>query len=139
MSGAARFPFLPRPGGNGPLDQLPFLPLKIAHGNVSLDLIGIIDSGASFSVLPYDVGLRFGVSWSNLPSPLSLGGAYGRSPAKMINVKATVPPFPPIPIFFAWVKSNHSPVLLGQVDFLFHFDVYLCRRHSYFEIQPATP
>ena len=55
------------------------------------------------------------------------------------HLQATIQPFPAVKLAFAWVNSNNYPVVLGIADFLFHFDVFISRRHSYFEIQPATP
>ena len=37
------------------------------------------------------------------------------------------------------IHLKSVPLVLGNADFFFNFDVFLCRRHSYFTIQPATP
>jgi hypothetical protein len=97
----------------------------------------LIDSGAAFSVLPFDIGARFGFSWDAEPGLVYLGGV-ARSPAKVVPFTANVGSITTT-LSFAWARSNAYPVLLGNADFFFQFDVFLCRRHSYFEIQPATP
>lgn len=139
MSTAAQYPFLPRPGGNGPRDLVPLLPFRASHAGVTHDLIGLVDTGSSFSVLPYDTGTQFGVAWGSLPQSLTLAGAGGPTPAKLLRVVAEIGSFAPVSLVFAWASSNNYPILLGQANFFFEFDVCLFRRRSLFEIQPATP
>ena len=139
MKSAIRFPFLQKPGGSGPLDLQPLLPLSLEHGRVSLDVVGLVDSGATISVLPYDVGVQLGFSWNRLKNSVQIGGALSPNLGKMLYLTARISTLQPVQLAFAWIKSNSCPVVLGLANFLFHFDVFLSRRHSYFEIQPATP
>ncbi len=139
MNAAARFPYVLKQGGSGPLDMLPIVPVSLSHSTISLDVMALIDSGASMSVLPYNVGLAFGMSWKLLPHSLYIGGAGGSVQAKRLDLTAVVAPFAPTSLTFAWVNTNSYPFVLGHANFLFKFDVFLSRRHSYFEIQPATP
>ncbi len=135
-----RVPFLPRPGGSGgPHDLVPLLSFVLSSGAKTVPLTGIVDSGASFSVLPFDIGKQFGFDWHSLTQPLQIGGAGGRVPAKIIRLTATVGQFSPVSMIFAWVTTNSYPIVLGEMSFFYEFDVFLSRRHSYFEIQPATP
>ena len=137
---ATRFQFLQRPsGGSGPLDLVPLLPAELSLGSVSAKVTGLVDSGATFSVLPFDIGNRFGQDWRSLPDAFSISSFAARTPAKLIRLWTHVAAYPPIKPAYAWVQSNTCPVLFGQMTFLLEFDVYLCRRHSYFEIEPATP
>ncbi len=39
-------------------DSLPRIPLTIRYNDQHLDVIGLVDSGATVSVLPYEVGLQ---------------------------------------------------------------------------------
>jgi hypothetical protein len=137
MSNTLRFPYKARGGSNGPVDQVPLLPFTLHRGQVSLTLEGLIDSGSVFSVLPFDIGARFGFSWDAEPGLVHLGG-IARSPAKVVPFTANIGSITTT-LSFAWARSNSYPILLGNADFFFNFDVFLCRRHSYFEIQPATP
>jgi hypothetical protein len=139
MTAPIQFPFLPRPNGNGPLDLVPLLPVRLTHGAVSTDVVGLVDTGSSFNVLPYDVGAQFGIAWNSLPQSLTIGGAHGPTPAKILTLDAVIGSFAPVSLMFAWASSNDYPVLLGQANFFFNFDVYLFRRQSLFQIQPATP
>lgn len=138
MSAPARFPFLPRAGGNGPNDLVPLLPARLSRGGTDVDVVGLVDSGSSFSVLPFDTGARFGLDWNRLPNGLTLAGAFGGIPAKVLAVDITFGPFGPVTQLFAWARTNDPPVLFGQVTFFLNFDVFFFRAQSFFEIQPAT-
>ena len=41
-------------------DSLPRMPLTIRNNEQVLDVVGLVDSGATVSVLPYEVGLQLG-------------------------------------------------------------------------------
>ncbi len=135
----AVFPFVPRPGGLGPGDTVPLLTVRLSTNGVVFDATGLVDTGATFSVLPLDVGARFGVDWNRLTRPLAIGGAFGPVPARLLPVDAVVGPFPPVKLLFAWARSNAVPVLFGQTNFFDEFDVCFFRRRGEFHLQPATP
>lgn len=138
MSSPARFPFLPRPGGSGPLDLAPLLPARLSRGGIDVDVVGLVDSGASFSVLPYDIGARFGLDWNQLPHGLTLGGVASGTPAKLIALDITFGPIGPVSQLFAWAKTNGPPLVFGQVSFFLDFDIFFARNRSFFEVQPAA-
>jgi hypothetical protein len=139
VSSPARFPFVPF-GSGGPVSDLtPLLPIRLERDQTSLDVVAIVDSGASVSVLPWSVGLRFGVDWDSLNVPCSVGGSAGGVPGKILAVYETVAPFPTVPLAFSWVKSDTIPIILGQTNFFLNFDMFFYRAQRYFEIQPATP
>jgi hypothetical protein len=138
MSSPARFPYLPRGTGSGPHDLVPLLPARLSRGGIDVDVMALVDSGSSFSVLPYDVGARFGFDWSRLPNSLILAGPGGGRPAKVIALDLTFGPFGPVSQLFAWSRTNDTPVLFGQITFFLNFDVFFFRAQGHFEIQPAT-
>lgn len=138
MTAPVVVPMVPRPRGQGPGDLVAVLPFRIDRGSISANLNGIVDSGATFSVLPYDIGLRFGLDWNAQPTQVLIGGAL-RLPAKLVLFDGTVGPFPMVPLMFAWVQVNTVPVLLGMTNFLIEFDVCLFRMKREFHVQPHTP
>jgi hypothetical protein len=138
MTAPAVFPMVPRPRGQGLGDLVALLPFRIARGGITADLDGIVDSGATFSVLPYDIGLRFGLDWNAQPTQVLIGGAL-RLPAKLVLFDGTVGPFPTVQLMFAWVQVNTVPVLLGVTNFLVEFDVCFFRSRGEFHVQPRTP
>jgi hypothetical protein len=138
MSSPARFPYLARGSGSGPHDLAPLLPARLSRGGIDLDVVGLVDSGSSFSVLPFDVGANFGFDWNLLPHGLTLVGAAGGRPAKVIALDLTFGPFGPVSQLFAWSRTNDTPVLFGQITFFLNFDVFFSRAQAFFEIQPAS-
>jgi hypothetical protein len=138
VSSTAQFPYLYRGGSGVVSDLAPLLPIRLDRDRVSLDVVALVDSGATISVLPWSVGLRFGVDWDSLNVPCPIGGGAGSIPGKVLIVYGTVPPFPTVPLVFSWVQSDNVRIILGQTNFFLNFDVFFFRAQSYFEIQPAT-
>jgi hypothetical protein len=101
--------------------------------------MGLVDSGASMNVVPYDLGAQFGLSWAALPMPVTVGGAIGGVPAKLLPLHVTIGTLPAVQLVFAWAQTNACPVIFGEINFLHEFDVFLFRRQGFFQIQPATP
>ena len=139
MNGPAQFPFASK-GTGGPVPDLaPILPIRLSRGQVAIDVIGLIDSGADISVLPFTIGLQFGVDWNSLVVPCFVGGSAGRIPGKMLLLTGAIATFPPVQLVFAWVQSDTVPLILGQTNFFMEFDVCFFRSQNSFQIQPRTP
>jgi hypothetical protein len=137
VSSPARFPFVPF-GSGGPVSDLtPLLPIRLERDRTSLDVVALVDSDAAVSVLPWSVGLRFGIDWDSLSIPCLVGGGAGSVPGKILAVYSTVAPFPTIMLAFSWVQTDAMPIILGQTNFFLNFDVFFARARGYFEIQPA--
>ena len=139
MSTPTRFPFVSK-GSGGPVPDLaPLLPIRLSRGTKAIDVIGLVDSGADVSVLPYSIGSQFGVDWNSLVLTCSVGGSIGRIPGKMFAVQVAVASFPPMQLVFARVQSDNVPLILGQTNFFMEFDVCFFRSQNFFQIQPRTP
>jgi hypothetical protein len=54
------------------LDSLPRLPLILFANNKSVEVKGLVDSGATINVLPYSVGLALGAIWDNQKAVIRL-------------------------------------------------------------------
>jgi hypothetical protein len=50
------------------LDSLPRLPLTLQLDRNRVEAVGLVDSGATVNVLPYDIGLQLGESWLGVTS-----------------------------------------------------------------------
>lgn len=133
------FPYQFRGPSRDPQTLAPLIPLRLTRDGVGVDVIGLVDSGSMYSVLPFDVGLRFGVSWNSLPVPIALGGIAAGLTAKLLMVGGSLGTLPPTPLLFAWSPTNTVPVLLGQINFFFEFDVCFYRSRSEFTVAPRTP
>jgi hypothetical protein len=58
-------------------DALPRLPLVLQYNNRQIEVVGLVDSGATVNVLPYDAGLRLGAVWDDHKANIRLAGSLG--------------------------------------------------------------
>jgi hypothetical protein len=133
MMAPARFPYTVVPG----IGPRPLLPLDLATSKASLSFNGLVDSGASVNVLPLSGGLRLGLAWDKYPAIAPLSGILENVPARGLVLTATVAPFSPVRLAFAWAQTDDVPLLLGQVNFFQEFDVCFFRAQDAFEIKPS--
>jgi len=117
-------------------DSLPRIPLTLRYNNQQLDVLGLVDSGSTVSVLPHDIGLQLGARWDDRKANLRLAGNLGKSPAMPLSIIATIGDFAPVQLVFAWVKAANAPLILGQTNFFMEFDVHFYRSRLEFEIEP---
>lgn len=137
MTQLARFPFVdvnPARPGTG---LMPYIPLLLTANQRVLQIQGLLDTGATISVLPYDVGLQLGFDWDQQRVPVQLGGNLGQAPAYAVLVDGTVAPFPAVRLAFAWTRNNAVPIILGQTNFFLSFDVTFRRKQAVIELAPA--
>lgn len=57
MLNGQRYQFIERTDSLGRASIMPYLPLTLTNGNRSLEVIALLDTGASVNVLPYDIGI----------------------------------------------------------------------------------
>lgn len=55
-----RFPFIEGRDAFGDIDAVPQLPLTLSYRNSSVEVSGLLDTGASVNVLPYSLGIQLG-------------------------------------------------------------------------------
>ena len=60
MSDGVKFPHHSRTESERPTDLMPYLPFQLQRKEKSQDVFGLVDSGASVNVLPYQSGLNLG-------------------------------------------------------------------------------
>ena len=117
-------------------DSLPRIPLTLRYNNQQVNVHGLVDSGSTVSVLPYEIGLKLGARWDDRKANLRLAGNLGKSPAMPLSTMATIGDFAPVQLVFAWVKAANAPLILGQTNFFIAFDVHFYRSRLEFEIEP---
>jgi hypothetical protein len=133
---SVQFPYVERNPKQGPQSLAPLLPLSLQLGEVTVDVAALLDSGASLSVLPFDVGVRLGAAWERQTVDVPLAGTLRGVPAKGLLLTGVVGSFPPVRLAFAWAQSDDVPVILGQTNFFAEFDICFFRSRSLFEIKP---
>ena len=136
MADPQRFPYKIIDSSLGMVDRMPYLPLTFISNGQSLNAEGLLDTGASVNVLPYELGLQLGFIWDNETLSVVLAGNLARFEARAVVVEAQVSSFPFINLAFAWTKATNVPLILGQANFFFEFDVCFFRARSEFEIRP---
>lgn len=97
----AHFPYVS--ADNQPASLMPRMPLRLILGGQSVEVVGLLDTGAAVSVLPYQVGLALGAVWQEQTTSVPLVGSLGQFEARALVVMASHPfsiliyylPYPP--------------------------------------------
>lgn len=135
MPESKRFPYVISNQAVLPDDALPFLPIKLSRGNETTEVSGLVDSGATINVLPYQIGLKLGAVWENQMRLSQLAGNLGNYESRGLILIAQIADFELIKLAFAWTKAENVPVILGQTNFFSLFDVCFFRQDNEFEIK----
>lgn len=134
-----RFPFFSAAGAAREASSLPFLPLSLwLDAAAPLEAGGLLDTGASVNVLPFQTGRRLGVVWSASAPTVRLTGNLARFEAQALLVHARVADFAPVRLAFAWTRADEVPLVLGQVNFFMEFDACFFRSRGLFELRPKS-
>jgi hypothetical protein len=138
MLDGQRFSFTERTDSLSSSVILPYLPLTLSSDNASVEVMALLDTGASVNVLPYEIGIQLGAVWEAQTVSVQLSGNLGRNEAKGLVLSGTVSQFSPILLAFAWTQTRDVPVILGHMNFFTEFDVCFYRHELAFEIQPRV-
>ena len=116
---------------------MPRLALELSSSDRTIEITGIVDTGAPISVLPYWAGLALGAVWDAQAILGNLAGALASVESRALAVTASQPSIVDasnVPLWFAWAATDSVPVLFGQANFLIEFNVCFYRSQSYFEV-----
>ena len=116
-------------------EAMPYLPVTLELNGNTKQVFGLLDSGSTVSVLPYNVGLELGAIWENQRIPLRLMGNLANFEARALFVNAQIKDLPSVTLAFAWTSSEYATLILGQANFFSLFDVCFLRQDSEFEIK----
>jgi hypothetical protein len=119
-------------------DSLPRLSLLLRREDRVVESIGLVDSGATVNVLPYELGIQLGGVWEDRKAIIQLAGNLGNQPAMPFSAIAQIGEFLPTELVFAWSRSPNVPRILGQTNFFIEFDVCFYRFTSEFEVRPKS-
>ena len=120
------------------LDSLPRLPLVLRYGKQVINVVGLVDSGATVNVLPYRLGDQLGAVWDDRKATIRLVGNLGNVAAQPLFPMAEIGDFPPVRLAFAWSRSDNVPLILGQMNFFMEFDICFYRSQLEFEVKPKS-
>lgn len=136
MLNSQRFPFVEARDALGSIDAVPQLPLTLYYRNSTVEVSGLLDTGASVNVLPYSVGIQLGVVWEELTTSVQLAGNLAPVEARGLVISAQVSDFAPVRLVFAWSLKDDVPLLLGRMNFFIEFDVCFYSSQRTFELRP---
>ncbi|NJL88391.1 MAG: hypothetical protein HC916_00250 [Coleofasciculaceae cyanobacterium SM2_1_6] len=131
-----RFSFTEKTDSSGRSSILPYLPLTLTNGKRSIEVMALLDTGASVNVLPYEIGLQMGAVWENQTVQVPLSGNLAHSESRGLVLTGKVAHFPPVLLAFAWTQATDVPVILGHMNFFAEFNVCFYRHELAFEICP---
>jgi hypothetical protein len=120
-------------------DSLPRVPLILRREEHTIEALGLVDSGATVNVMPYELGLQLGATWDDSRAVIQLSGNLGDQSATPFSAMIQVGDIAPVHLAFAWTKSPNAPLILGQTNFFMEFDVCFYRSTMEFEIRPKSP
>lgn len=133
-----KFSYTVRDPSQNEFDSLPRLTFLLTFGSQELEVTGLLDSGATVNVLPYETGIRLGEKWDDSKSHIRLSGNLGNFPAIPLVATAQIGSFKPVRLVFAWVRTD-APLILGQTNFFMEFNVCFYRSSLEFEIVQKSP
>ncbi|MFM9265389.1 hypothetical protein [Tychonema sp. BBK16] len=131
-----RFQYSTNDPSQDEFDSLPRIPLILHHNNQRVEVVGLVDSGATVNVLPYQIGIQLGLVWDDSKAIIRLAGNIGNQPAMPVFLIAEIGDFAPVRLAFAWTKSDSVSLILGQTNFFLEFDVHFYRSRLEFDIEP---
>ena len=138
MSNSIQFPYSQQDAATGTASLLPYLPIKLSYQNKEVDTEGLLDTGSTVNVLPYDLGVQLGGIWDNQQTSIQLTGNLANFEARAILLTGHVGNLSPVHLAFAWTKADNVPLILGQINFFMEFDICFYRARELFEIRPKT-
>ncbi|MBC7810878.1 MAG: hypothetical protein H7175_07030 [Burkholderiales bacterium] len=116
---------------------MPRLPITLGLGSRSIEVVGLLDTGSTVNVLPYEAGIKLGAKWNEQTVSIPLVGSLGRFEARALMVFASHPQLTldaSIRLVFAWTSAENVPVIFGQTNFFGEFDVCFYRSQSVFDV-----
>lgn len=138
MRNAQRYSYVSLNATLGEAGFRPYLPLVLAYQERQLQNTGLLDTGATVNVLPYQLGLDLGVIWEDLTTSVQLTGNLARFETRVVVLSAEVATFEPVRLVFAWTRTDRVPLILGQVNFFMEFSVCFYRSQLSFEVCPKN-
>ena len=129
-----RFSFVSVNNALGEVGFRPILPITLVYQNTSVVTSGLLDTGASVNVLPYETGVQLGYEWERQTTVLSLTGNLAQYEARVVVMQGQVGQFESVQLVFAWTRAENVPLILGQVNFFMEFDVCFYRSQLAFDV-----
>lgn len=138
MPDIERFAYSTASATAGEASLLPLLPITLHQQENSATASGLLDSGATVSVVPYSLGAQLGAVWEQQTILVQLTGNLANYEARALILSAVVGSLAPVRLVFAWTRAENVPLILGQVNFFMEFDICFFRAQQAFEVRPKA-
>jgi len=139
MSNSHKYSFTTFDTSLGEAGFRPYLPITLIHCGQELQALGLLDTGSTVNVLPYQLGLEIGANWQDTTTSLQLTGNLAQFEARVLILLVRVADFEAIKLVFAWTEANNVPLIFGQVNFFMEFNVCFYRSHLSFDVSTKNP
>jgi Aspartyl protease len=104
---------------------MPYIPVRLeANGNV-VDVMALVDTGSTISVIPNRIGRELGLDWESGNTVLLTGAL--ESEARLMVLDMEISGLGKMKQGFAWARNDKSRVILGNMNFFVEYDVYFSR------------
>jgi hypothetical protein len=90
---------------------MPDLPIVLRNQSHLLSGVGLVDSGASISVLPNSLGVQLGFDRNTQKARITLAGTLAHVDVRGIVVEAAVGQLSPVRLALAWADSDQVPCM----------------------------
>ena len=74
MGNPERYPYLEARNAEDQTLLRPLLPITLLNNDLSVESVGLLDTGATVNVLPFDMGLELGLLWGEQTRSIELAG-----------------------------------------------------------------
>lgn len=124
----------------GALFGKPLVPIAFSHNGYEITVSALVDSGATISILPYEMGCQLGLVWEEHTIPIQLGGPLHGISAVAVLVDGHISGLPETPLVMAWVAETTLPIrpILGQINVFQQFKITFEGYTNAFDISPKT-
>jgi len=112
--------------------------MTLTIDGLSAEVVGLLDTGAAVSVMPYQTGVTLGAIWEEQTTAVPLVGSLGQVEARALIVMASHPKIThneSVRLVFAWTQSDNVPLIFGQTNFFLEFDVCFYRSQNMFDVR----
>jgi hypothetical protein len=135
VSEVARFPYTSRSNSGA----MPMIPVTLqSRGGVFHTAFGLLDTGASISVLPNAIAVSLGLVWQDFAAyPVRLGGVFRGRNGRFVKLKVEVGSLPMQEVVFGWLQDDDAPLILGNANFFDVFDACFSRSNNEISIRLA--
>ncbi|MGD2182981.1 hypothetical protein [Lusitaniella coriacea] len=72
-----RFRYSTNDPSQNQFDSLPRVPIILRREGHTIETLGLVDSGATIDVMPYEVGFQLGATWDDSKAIVQLAGNLG--------------------------------------------------------------